>query len=87
MQETQAKKIQAQLIAGSLCTTADIVLRKLTLTSPKIGDLLVFSDIGVYSVTEGIYLFLSHPLPAVVMFDGKNYLTLRKPQETYIMNA
>lgn len=74
-------------IAGSLCTTADIVLRKLTLTSPKIGDLLVFSDIGAYSVTEGIYLFLSHPLPAVVMFDGKNYLTLRKPQETYIMNA
>ena len=74
-------------IAGSLCTTADIVLRKLTLTSPRIGDLLVFSDIGAYSVTEGIYLFLSHPLPAVVMFDGKNYLTLRKPQETYIMNA
>ncbi|WP_178843542.1 alanine racemase [uncultured Treponema sp.] len=74
-------------IAGSLCTTADIVLRKLTLTSPRIGDLLVFSDIGAYSVTEGIYLFLSHPLPAVVMFDGKNYLTLRKPQETYIINS
>ena len=74
-------------IAGSLCTTADIVLRKLTLTSPRIGDLLVFSDIGAYSVTEGIYLFLSHPLPAVVMFDGKKYSILRKPQETYIMNA
>lgn len=74
-------------IAGSLCTTADIVLRKLTLTSPKIGDLFVFSDIGAYSVTEGIYLFLSHPLPAVVMYDGKNYSILRKPQETYIMNA
>ena len=74
-------------IAGSLCTTADIVLRKLTLASPSIGDLLVFSDIGAYSVTEGIYLFLSHPLPAVVMYDGKNYSILRKSQETYIMTA
>ena len=74
-------------IAGSLCTTADIVLRKLTLTSPRIGDLLVFSDIGAYSVIEGIYLFLSHPLPAVVMYDGKNYSILRKSQETYIINA
>ena len=74
-------------IAGSLCTTADIVLRKLTLTSPSIGDLLVFSDIGAYSITEGIYLFLSHPLPAVVMYDGKNYSVLRKSQETYKINA
>lgn len=74
-------------IAGSLCTTADIVLRKLTLTSPSIGDLLVFSDIGAYSITEGIYLFLSHPLPAVVMYDGKNYSVLRKSQETYIINS
>lgn len=74
-------------IAGSLCTTADIVLRKLTLTSPSIGDLLVFSDIGAYSITEGIYLFLSHPLPAVVMCDGKNYSVLRKSQETYKINA
>jgi diaminopimelate decarboxylase len=74
-------------IAGSLCTTADIVLRKLKLESPENGDLLVFNDIGAYSITEGIYLFLSHPLPSVLLFDGNNYSVLRKSQETYILNS
>lgn len=74
-------------IAGSLCTTADIVLRKLTLDSPTNGDLLVFSDIGAYSITEGIYLFLSHPLPSVILDNGKDYSVLRNSRETYILNA
>lgn len=74
-------------IAGSLCTTADIVIRKLKLESPENGDLLVFNDIGAYSITEGIYLFLSHPLPSVLLFDGNNYSVLRKSQETYILNS
>lgn len=79
-------------IAGSLCTTADIVLRQLNLDSPKIGDLLVFKDIGAYSITEGIYLFLSHPLPSVLCADGessdsKTISVLRKSEETYILNS
>ena len=73
-------------IAGSLCTTADIVLRKLPLKSPAIGDLLVFGDIGAYSITEGIYLFLSHPLPAVLCSDGGKISVLRKSEETYKLN-
>ncbi len=78
---------QDYTIAGSLCTTADIVLRKLKLESPENGDLLVFNDIGAYSITEGIYLFLSHPLPSVLLFDGNNYSVLRKSQETYTLNS
>ena len=74
-------------VAGSLCTTADIVLRQLPLVSPAIGDLLVFKDIGAYSITEGIYLFLSHPLPAVVCNDGGKISLLRKSEETYILNS
>jgi diaminopimelate decarboxylase len=74
-------------IAGSLCTTADIVLRKLSLNSPGIGDFLVFNGIGAYSITEGIYLFLSHPLPSVLLFNGNNFSVLRKNQETYILNS
>lgn len=73
-------------IAGSLCTTADIVLRKLPLASPAIGDLLVFGDIGAYSITEGIYLFLSHPLPAVLCADGESILPLRQSKETFLLN-
>ena len=74
-------------IAGSLCTTADIVLRQLPLASPAIGDLLAFKDIGAYSITEGIYLFLSHPLPAVLCNDGENITVLRNMEETYKLNA
>lgn len=74
-------------IAGSLCTTADIVVRKLPLESPKIGDLLKFNDIGAYSMTEGIYLFLSHPLPAVISVEDGKAMQLRKNTETFIVNA
>lgn len=73
-------------IAGSLCTTADIVLRKLPLKAPAIGDLLVFGDIGAYSITEGIYLFLSHPLPAVLCNDDGKITVLRNSEETYKLN-
>lgn len=74
-------------IAGSLCTTADIVVRKVPLCSPATGDLLVFNDIGAYSITEGIYLFLSHPLPSVLCCDGDKISLLRKAEETYILNS
>ena len=85
-------------IAGSLCTTADIVLRKLPLSNPQPGDLLVFNDIGAYSITEGIYLFLSHPLPAVLAFSSSKagskqaeatteVTVLRKSEETYKINS
>lgn len=74
-------------IAGSLCTTADIVVRKLPLVSPAIGDVLAFHDIGAYSVTEGIYLFLSHPLPAVLVRQNGTVTCLRNAEETHILNA
>lgn len=77
---------QNYIIAGSLCTTADIVIRQLPLSNPTIGDLLVFNDIGAYSITEGIYLFLSHPLPTVLCNDNGNVTVLRKPEETYMLN-
>ena len=74
-------------IAGSLCTTADIVIRKIPLSAPNIGDLLVFNDIGAYSITEGIYLFLSHPLPAVLCDDSGEVSVLRKSEETHKLNC
>lgn len=73
-------------IAGSLCTTADIVLRQLPLNNPKNGDLLVFSNIGAYSITEGIYLFLSHPLPCIILKNNNDIKLLRKSKEIYKLN-
>ncbi len=86
-QNKSSNDISDYTIAGSLCTTADIVLRKLPLNSPAINDLLVFKDIGAYSITEGIYLFLSHPLPTVLCYDGNIISILRKVEETYKLNA
>ena len=58
------------ILCGSLCTTSDILVRKLTLSDAEEGDILAFCNIGAYSVTEGIYMFLSRLMPRVVLFEG-----------------
>ncbi len=63
--EKSDKMIEDWTICGSLCTTADVLVRDLKLNSLKIGDVLVFQNIGAYSITEGIYLFLSRDMPRV----------------------
>ena len=73
-------------ICGSLCTTADVVLRELCLSDPKVGDYLIFNDIGAYSITEGIYLFLSHPLPAVYIKNNDDFSLVRLPIESSEIN-
>ncbi len=60
------------VLCGSLCTTSDILVRQLSLEDAKIGDCLVLHNIGAYSVTEGIYLFLSRLMPRVVLYDGED---------------
>ena len=56
---------EAWNICGSLCTVSDVIVKQLPLVDAKIGDVLVFERTGAYSVTEGIYLFLSRDLPPV----------------------
>lgn len=77
---------QKYSICGSLCTTADVVLRELSLSVPKPGDYVIFNDIGAYSITEGIYLFLSHPLPAVYIKKGNDFSLVRLPIESSEIN-
>jgi len=55
-------------VYGSLCTVADVLLKKLPLVDVRVGDCLVFHNIGAYSVTEGIYLFLSRKLPSIYFY-------------------
>lgn len=78
---------QDYCVCGSLCTTADVIVRKMRLASPAQGDLLAFNNIGAYSVTEGIYLFLSHALPSVYSVQNGTLRTLREMQETYPLNS
>ena len=58
-------------VCGSLCTVADVVVKNLPIRKPELGDMIIFYNIGAYSVTEGIYLFLSRKMPliAAVSYD------------------
>jgi diaminopimelate decarboxylase len=58
-------------ICGSLCTVGDVIVKNLPITSPKPGDKIIFYNIGAYSVTEGIYLFLSRRLPKIAAYSEK----------------
>ncbi len=56
-------------LCGSLCTTADVLVRKAAFDGLSQGDVLAFGHIGAYSVTEGPALFLSRDLPRIVLHD------------------
>lgn len=74
-------------LCGSLCTVNDILVKGLPLADFKIGDTVIFKNAGAYCVTEGISLFLSRALPAVIILneDG-SAKQLRGAAETYKFN-
>lgn len=75
-------------ICGSLCTTSDVLVREFA-APLAIGDTLAFLNIGAYSVTESMYLFLSRTMPCVVLYDSSTNETrlVRKPFETSTLNS
>lgn len=75
-------------VCGSLCTVGDVLIKNLTLNDAKIGDLLVFENIGAYSVTEGIYLFLSRNLPNIISYSKEEGAKLLRGQlPTHVINS
>ncbi|MEG2660466.1 MAG: alanine racemase [Oscillospiraceae bacterium] len=79
---------QSYSLCGSLCTTADILVRKKEFTSLNIGDTLCFCNIGAYSVTEGLYLFLSRRLPKILLYSqARGIITARDFYDTDILNS
>ena len=75
-------------LCGSLCTTADVIVRQATFSKLKIGDVLAFANIGAYSVTEGIHLFLSRTMPRILLYKGEgNVEMVRDFMETSSLNC
>ena len=75
-------------LCGSLCTSADVIVKQFPLTGGKGGDVLVFERVGAYSVTEGINLFLSRDLPKVLFYsDEQGIQLIRDTQETDRINS
>lgn len=61
-------------LCGSLCTTADVFVRKVSLTGLDMGSVLQFGKCGAYSVTEAPVLFLSRPLPDIYLYSKEKGL-------------
>ena len=86
--EVYSQGVQPYNICGSLCTVGDVIVKNLELKDAKIGDMIAFYNIGAYSVTEGIYLFLSRRMPAIVMYSKKTgYRLVRNPVDTFLINS
>ena len=74
-------------VCGSLCTTNDILIKDISFNNLNAGDALVFENAGAYCPTEGIALFLSRALPAVLMqYKNGSVSTLRKQTDVYPLN-
>lgn len=63
-------------LCGSLCTVSDVIVKNFPLNKPQLYDILVFERVGAYSVTEGIYLFLSRPLPEIYFWSSREGIKL-----------
>lgn len=73
-------------ICGSLCTSADVLVRNINIEQVNVGDIFVFEKIGAYSVTEGIYLFLSRKMPKIYFLERNEVVLIRDTVETYLLN-
>lgn len=83
--DSTAKK-EGLCICGSLCTSADVLVRNIAIEQVEFGDVFVFEKIGAYSVTEGIYLFLSRRMPKIYLWDKNELILIRDTVETYRLN-
>lgn len=75
-------------LCGSLCTTADVLVKNVPLRGLEIGDVLVFHRTGAYSVMEGMAIFLSREMPVIAGYSKeKGMKILRKRILTDVLNT
>lgn len=87
---TKAEGQQEEIwnICGSLCTSGDIIVKKFPFTNLGIHDILVFENLGAYSVTEAMYLFLSRDMPGIWFYSKEAGLVLVRDRiATHLWNG
>ena len=63
-------------------------MKQLPVKNLQPGDVFVFEKTGAYSVTEGMALFLSRDLPAVISWSEKDgFRLLRERQSVSSLNT
>ena len=75
------------MLCGSLCTTADVLVREAQLPPLRVGDVIAFGRCGAYSVTEGVAVFLSRDMPRVALYRGGNFTLVRDRFATDALNT
>lgn len=73
-------------LCGALCTINDLIVKQLEVPKLEINDIFIFKNVGAYSVTEGISLFLSRDLPKVVLIKNNKEKLVRDVVNTYKIN-
>ena len=68
-------------ILGCLCLPDDVLAEASALPPLEIGDVLAFANAGAYGLSASPALFLSHPMPAEVLFEGMT-MELLRPRQT-----
>lgn len=74
-------------VCGSLCTSADVLIKNLITPKLDIGDVIIFFNTGAYSITEAMYLFLSHDIPTVLLKVNGNFVIGRSEIKTSSINT
>ncbi|HZW49450.1 MAG TPA: alanine racemase [Bacillota bacterium] len=86
--QEQNGKVENWHVCGSLCTAGDVIVKQLPLRHLSVNDILVFGKLGAYSITEGIYLFLSRDLPKVLFYNHAEGIQLVRPAlATHTLNS
>ena len=74
-------------LCGSLCTVNDILVKQFPAGNLQIGDIFIFENTGAYCWAEGISLFLSRRLPAVIkLYNDNEIQVVRENLPTYKFN-
>ena len=74
-------------LCGSLCTVNDILVKQFPAGNLQIGDIFIFENTGAYCWAEGISLFLSRKLPAVIkLYNDNEIKVVRENLPTYKFN-
>lgn len=77
-QYPQRSLMEKYTVCGSLCSASDILIFERELSKIFQNDLLCFENAGAYTITEGMFLFLSHDLPQVYILDLKGSLIKKR---------
>ena len=81
-------KPESWAICGALCTTGDMLVKKIDIDDLRVGDCVAFPNAGAYCMTEGLALFLSRDLPRMYLRDKSGVPKLvRDRVETCTLNT